>query len=306
MAMLAVLSGMCFSVVAIAYRLGAPRGVGPVHIMGTASLVGSAFFGVRALAALDGGPSGPVVALGLLAGVTQYMLLPLIRAALRVGPLSPLWCVLMLSFIPVTLYSCVALGERLVPLQYGAMAAAVVCVVMACVGKEPSRRPGVGPARPLHRLRYGAVLAAMLLVGAVSPTCLKELSARGDGAGATLLARYRDLFLAMLYVGIAVCAAGDVLLTRGRPASWRLTGLLGAMAAAGSLAGMSLLVRAAVLPAAVVFTLNSVSSIVFTAVVAAVWLGERRTRSWYATLGCGILAVALANGEAIAQYLRSS
>jgi len=57
------------------------------------------------------------------------------------------------------------------------------------------------------------------------------------------------------------------------------------------------------LPAAVVFTINAVSSIVFTAIVAAALLGERRSWSWYATLACGILAAALANGEGIIGYL---
>jgi drug/metabolite transporter (DMT)-like permease len=302
MAVLAILAGACFSIVAIAYRLGAPRGVGPVHVMGTCSLLGAAFFGVQALGAPGGGAGTLVVALGLLAGVTQYALLPLIRAALRLGPLSPLWCVLMLSFIPTTLYAALALGETLGPLNYAAMAAAVLCVGLACVGKGGSAA-GVG-AGPRHRLRYAAVLAAMLMIGAVAGVCLKELDSRGDGAGGTLLARHRDAYIAVMYAAIAACAVTDVTLTRGRPASWRWTIGLGLMAAAGSLTGMSLLVRAAVLPAAVVFTLNSVSSIVFTSLVAAALLGEKRTWSWYATLACGLLAVALSNGEAIITYLR--
>jgi hypothetical protein len=300
MAVLAILSGMCFSIVAISYRLGATRGVGPVSVMGTCSLMGTALFGARAMAC--GGAPVLVPALGLLAGVTQYMLLPLIRAALRLGPISPLWCVLMLSFIPTTVYSCVALGERLVPVQYAAMAAAVLCIFMACVGKGGSPVPGAAADSP-HRLRYAAVLVTMLLVGCVSGSCMKELDWRADGAGGTLLARHRDTFLAMLYLGIAFCAVADHVLTRKRPASWRWTIGLGAMAAAGSLTGMTMLVRAAAMPAAVVFTLNAASSIVFTAIIAAALLGERRSWSWYATLACGILAVALANGEAIFKYL---
>jgi len=301
MAVLAVLSGMCFSIVAIAYRLGATRGVGPVHVMGTCSLMGTVLFGAKALAS-GGGMPVLVPALGLLAGATQYMLLPLIRAALRLGPISPLWCVLMLSFIPTTFYSCVALGERLAPLQYAAMAAAVLCILLACVGKGGSPVPGAGSAAP-HRIRYAAVLVTMLLVGCISGSCMKELDWHGDGVGGTLLARHRDTFLATLYLGIAFCAVADHVLTGKRPASWRWTAALGAMAAAGSLTGMALLVRAAALPAAVVFTINAVSSIVFTAIVAAALLGERRSWSWYATLACGILAAALANGEGIIGYL---
>jgi len=302
MAVLAILAGMCFSIVAIAYRLGAPRGVGPVHVMGTCSLLGAAFFGVQALGAPGGSVPPLVVALGLLAGATQYALLPIIRAALRLGPLSPLWCVLMLSFIPTTLYAALVLGETLGPLNYAAMAAALLCVGLACVGKGGSAA-GVGTG-PRHRLRYAAMLAAMLMIAAVAGACLKELDSRGDGAGGSLLARHRDAYIATLYLAIAACAVADVALTRGRPASWRWTLGLGMMAAAGSLTGMSFLVRAAVLPAAVVFTLNSVSSIVFTALVAAALLGEKRTWSWYATLACGLLAVALSNGEAIAGYIR--
>jgi drug/metabolite transporter (DMT)-like permease len=115
--------------------------------------------------------------------------------------------------------------------------------------------------------------------------------------------RHNDLFLAMLYAGIAGGVAIDQLISRRRLPSWRWVLLLGALAAAGSVVGMFFLIRASVLPAVVVFTANSVSSIVSTAVLATVLLGEKRTWSWYAALACGILSVLLANGRAIAEYL---
>ena len=304
MVWLAALSGMCFSVMGFAYRVGAGRGVSAIHVVGVCGVVGTVVFGARALAGIDGAPP-LVLGLGLAAGVTQYGVAHLLRTAIRLGPLSPMWCVLMLGFIPVTAYAYVALGEAPSALQYAAVAAGVGCVVAASLTKRGMPNPkGEAPPKEPHRLRYAALLVALLLLNSVSNVCVKELATRPDGGGATLMARFNDVFLAVLYAGIAVSVALRQAVTRDRLPPWRWTLVLGGAAAGGSVAGMFLLVRCAVLPAAVVFTVNSVASIVFTAVVVAMFMGEARTRSWYAALACGVLAVVLANGQGILEFLR--
>jgi drug/metabolite transporter (DMT)-like permease len=48
------------------------------------------------------------------------------------------------------------------------------------------------------------------------------------------------------------------------------------------------------LPAAVAFTVNNIVSLVFTALVAVLLMGEERTPAWYLTVGLGVLVVVLA------------
>jgi hypothetical protein len=304
MMLLAALAGMCFSLMGFAYRLGTGRGVSAIHILGVCGVVGAAVFGARALTGVGGAPP-LVLGLAAVAGVTQYATARLLRTAIRLGPLSPLWCVLMLGFIPVTAYAYVALGEAPSAFQYAAVAAGVGCVLAASLTQRAAPgAQGGAPAQEPHRLRYAALLVGLLLFNSVSNICVKELATRPDGQGGTLMARFHDVFLAVLYVGIAASVAVRQVAAREPLPPWRWTLLLGGMAAAGSVAGMSLLVRCAALPAAMVFTVNSVASILFTAVVAAALLGEARTRSWYAALGCGVLAVVMANGHDILEFLR--
>jgi hypothetical protein len=70
--------------------------------------------------------------------------------------------------------------------------------------------------------------------------------------------------------------------------------LLGILAGVGSVSGLWLLGTCIALPAAILFTVNSVSSILFTAVVGTLFFKEQRTVNWYATIGCAILVVVLA------------
>ena len=69
---------------------------------------------------------------------------------------------------------------------------------------------------------FGFSVEAAAAAGVPSGTA-PYFGLRGDGAGGTLLACYRDAYIATLYLAIAACAVTDVALTRGRPASWRWT-----------------------------------------------------------------------------------
>lgn len=52
--------------------------------------------------------------------------------------------------------------------------------------------------------------------------------------------------------------------------------------------------------------MSTVSSILFTALVGALWFGEQRSGRWYATLGLGVLAAVLSQGGAIVRALPAS
>jgi len=303
MVWLAVVSGIFFSIIAVAYRLGMSRGVVPLHILGSVSVVGTAYFLILSWGALGEGAAIRAIAFGLAAGAAQYVILPLMRAGLRAGPVSPLWCALMLAFVPIALYSALVRHEPIDGFQVAALGVAAACIVLATFGQGGSSPAVPGRSAGHHRLRYAGILVGMLLLNAINGVFLKELDFAKDAAGVSLKDRFGLLYLAMLYAGILGGVLADQVVTRRSFPPWRWTLLLGAMAAIGSIVGSNLLMVAASLQAAVVFPVNAVASIVSTAVLASVFLGERRTWSWYASLGCGLAAVVLANGAAIRAWV---
>ena len=58
---------------------------------------------------------------GILGGLGQYAAVKMLAGALRLGPLSPLWCMVSLAFVPTLVYSALFLGEGLKHLQYAAI-----------------------------------------------------------------------------------------------------------------------------------------------------------------------------------------
>jgi uncharacterized membrane-anchored protein YitT (DUF2179 family) len=292
----AALAGMSFSLIGVAYQLGAPRGLRPLQIMAVCSFCGLMVFGSRALAVCATAPAAVWIA-GIAAGVTQYLTTKMVRQAMRLGPLSPLWCAIMLNFIPVILFGCYGLGERFSPWDLAAIFMAVACVaassmLTAGAPAKPETGAGRGPLR--QRLEYGALLLAVLVVNSCASIAFKYLAAVPSPGGGTLLAAYAPLYMTLLYGSLLPVAVADLVLSRVPVASVKTLAGVGGLAGLGSTGGLWLQSRVMTMPTSFVFTISGVTSIVFTALVATRFFGERRTRAWYAVTGTGVLTVLLA------------
>ena len=291
---LAVLSGLGFAGLGVSFRLGQAKGLSPAHVALVIGVVGSAVFGSQVGGAPRPAPA-LIWALGLAFGATQYLAVKLFRIALARGPLSPMWCAANLGFIIAVIYSRLFLGEQPTPMQYVGVAAAVACVLVATLGQPQAESAGTGLRRLRTGADYGIILVLILGLTGLSPVFLKYLNARPFGAGRTYLTAFSDLYLLLFYGSFGLLAAGDLLVTRALGGRWRAMLAAGGLGAAGSVVGLWAWATACGLPAAVVFTVTSVVSIVVAAVVSVLAFKEKASLGWYATIGLAGLAVVLVN-----------
>ena len=292
---LPVATGVGFALIAIAYRLGQTRGVGPPQIVLLISVAGGAYFAIAGWPLDLAGLPPLVLAFGIGAGLAQYLTVKLIRPILDRGPLSPLWCAMSLYFLPASLYAYVVWGERMRAHQYAAIAAAVACVAIASIGQgrnAPARAAHPRPERSARtKFLYGLMLAGALVSNSVLATCIKDLGARPAADGRTYMEHYGRLMYLLFYVSLGAAILPDLLITRAYRVSVRSSLLLGLLGSAGSIGGLLALRACAASPAGVVFTIAGVTSILTVAVVSVLALGEKAD----ATVATGLLAVILAN-----------
>ena len=336
------LSGVAFSLIGISYRMGQPRGIAPGHVMACIAAAGIVIFGVQSAGLPLADVPLLVIALGVAAGLTQYVLVRIMKAALRMGPLSPAWCALALSFLPTIAFSSISLGEKLGLMHGLALIAGIACVLAASACQNPLcqntpppcplpkdgegevaaplPKDGEGEvAGPLPKCGEGEVAGPLPILGEgyrgggsasrlayvgvllLIPTfnCVTQISikvlGRPDAAGGSMADRFSGVFLLLMYFVIGTSLAIELLVTRNYRVPLLHTAGLGIMAAAGSTAGMTGLTACAALPAAILFPLTSVVSILVAAIVSTAAFGERRALAWYGTVGFGALTVVLAN-----------
>jgi drug/metabolite transporter (DMT)-like permease len=143
----------------------------------------------------------------------------------------------------------------------------------------------------------------LLLLNSTVGICLKLMASWRTPGGDPFSLAYRDAYFTMLYGGLLVLAGADILLRRLKPPSyWWMLGA-GALGGAGSTAGLWFLVAAVALPAAVVFVVNSMASLTVTACIGTFFFAERRTLTWYGTVGCALLAVLASQFPALARLM---
>lgn len=291
--LLAVSAGLCAAVMGVAIRLGTNRGAHLVHLYLFVGAGGVLCFLPGAIAA--GWPPARVLAAGAVAGLSQYLGLPLVRMALARGPLTSVWSAASLGFLPVSLYAVAVLGERLTSGGAVSLAAGVGCVLLAStLQPEPSGQPARRQGKA-----FAAMLAGILLLNAVAGMLMKHLSSFPGARGDTLFREYQCAFLALVYGGIGAGVLLQMLWSRPAWTAPAASVVAGLVAAVGSLASLALVARVAHLPAAVVFTACNVSQVAGTFVLAAVLIGEPRTRRWYAALALALLAVLASQAEAL-------
>ncbi|MDP6379968.1 MAG: hypothetical protein QF662_01375 [Phycisphaerae bacterium] len=299
---LAALAGVFFAILGIAYRLGQSRKVPLVNVVLVSAALGALFFGLQSIPLLRLAP-WRVYAWGVAAGFTQYWCIKGIAAALRRGQLSPVWCAMNLAFVPAIIYAYFALGETLNFTQAAAIASAIACVAVASAGPRGTRGPSVEPLsvrvdlqRPVRtpggKFLYGAILLLILVSNSVTNMGLKALSVPVAG-GPTDMEHYRSVFLACIYLSLMIAVAVEIIFTTRSLALGRWTLGLGAMAAGGSIAGLSLLAICARWAAADVFPAVGVSSILVAAVVSVLAFRESPGWMWLATVALGLLSVVL-------------
>ena len=106
---------------------------------------------------------------------------------------------------------------------------------------------------------------------------------------------YRTSIYFIMYLSMAITCLALVLIQRAKPNSMVDLLKYGSIAAIGSIVGMLLLGFAAALPAALIFTINGMVSILVGVIVSVLAFGEKKTRAWYGTVGFGIITVILIN-----------
>jgi drug/metabolite transporter (DMT)-like permease len=294
MLFVAAFSGVSFSLIGISYRTGQAKGLIPRQVALVLCAFGAVFFAAKT--STSGWSAAPliVIVLGLLSGITQYMTLHLMGEALKRGPLSPLWCAVSLSFLPVVIYAGITFGEALTFIQYAGIVAAMGCVFLAAFEGPNSATPAAGHVRPGGHATYAAILVAILLLNSVPSAAIKYMGMRPLG-DATVMASYGPFFSFLLYVALGGCILADLCATRRlrAPARWMLP--IGAMGAAGSIGGLLSWGYCASMPAAMLFTISCVMSIFTAALVSVFAFGEKATRAWYGMLACGVASVVLLN-----------
>ena len=293
---LAVASGLAFSLVAVAYRSNSARGVPPAFAALGMGLAGTLWFGYRSFAAA-GAPGlhapGLVWAWGIANGLAQTAVVYLYRVGLRHGPLAPVWCAGNLTFVTPVLYAMAMLGEWPSARQAAGMGAAFLCVVVSSLGH--GEEPGTdGPHRatPAQRLLYGGVLLGMVLLTGLLGVGLKHLAAVTRG-GVPLNPLYNDCFMLGMYAVLTVGVAAEVW-RFGRPAaSMGRLAANGLIAGTGSVVGMALTAVVSDTPGGVAFAVISVSAVLGGALITSFGFREKRGPAWYATLALAVAAIIL-------------
>ena len=285
-----LLAGLGFSLLNCMYRLGHQWGVPVQPIAFIVTLAGTAYYVVATWPAPFWQAPWRVWGLGVVVGLSQYLLVLLIATALRHGPLSPLNCAKYLGFVLVILMARLVWHETLSTTQGVGVALAVLCVICASFQTAGTRQNVCQPLTLRAWLLYASVLAGLFFVNAVAHLAFKLLGMVPISGVESYANLYGKHYLTTLYLSLGLCLGLDILL-RAKPQGpirWRIG--LGLVAALGSITGMSSMRLCASLPAALTFPLSALTLILSGALVSVFYFGERTTRAWWAMMASGCIA----------------
>jgi drug/metabolite transporter (DMT)-like permease len=289
--MLSIAGGVSLSLIAIGYKLGEQRGIAPPQIAALAMGVGALMFGIRWCSqsrnAAENLPLASLWSWAIASGLGGFACIKLIGVALRLGPVAPVSCALLLGFVPVVLYARLFHGERLSSWQYLSMTAALGAVVVAAMGRDATG--GTDVALGASCL-YGLVLLGMLVFNSITSMGIKAMAMSGARASTA-----QAPFLFIVYAVMAVASGLDLTMVQGRNFFSAIGVILGLLVAGGSIAGMICLTFAAAAPAALVFPVSSVTCIMAAALASAAFLGEQTDAAWCATIGLAAASIFLAS-----------
>jgi hypothetical protein len=292
---LAAVSGLSLSLIGIAFRLGQSKNVVPLHIATSMGICGMIFFGVQ----MDWGLMKEIplfiYGLALINALGQIVAMELTKASLKRGPLSPVWCALNLNFLVVIIYAAVVYQEAVHLFQALALVSGLLCVVAA--SNLENEDGGDGKETALKdKILYGLMLIIILFSNSIVFLTIRDLGSRMvPGDVVSYLGKYLPNIYFILYAMMALVCGTVVSFQKIKPESTGTLIRLGLMGGVGSIAGLFLLSLCAPYPAAFVFTINGMITILAGALASVFFFGEKRTTAWYFTIGFGILAVILAN-----------
>ena len=297
---LTIISGIGFGLIGIMFRLGQNKNVIPIHISMIMGLAGAIFFGVQVNWNQFFSLPTIVIMLPILSALGNLVSMHFTKVSLSKGPLSPLWVAMNLTFLTVIIYSTFMFSEKILPFQYLAIFSGIICVSFAST---------LGNSKSNDKLKrsnkditiYALALLIVLLGNSAAFVVIKDLSTRviSLNTNTTYMMEFRNSIYFLMYISMAITCLGLALAQKAKPDSYFDLLKIGAVAAIGSIVGMLLLGFAAALPAAIIFTINGMVSILVGVIVSVVAFGEKRTRAWYGTVGFGILTVILINFDSL-------
>ncbi|CAN5197829.1 hypothetical protein BH09SUM1_BH09SUM1_07580 [soil metagenome] len=285
MIFLPILAGIFLGIIGLGYRLGQARGISTPIVVLYMSACGAAYFATQTSLQSFGQAPARVYFDAIVAGLAQYVCIELVAMALARGPLSPIWCALNLVFVPVIFYAAIFFAEAISVPKFVGIALAISCVVFGALGKKEAA--GAAPARAFL---YFAILVAALVTNAFLHLGIKDLT------GLQLMDRFGGVFFVAMYASLAAPIAVKLLIGRASRVFSRFAVASGAIAGFGSVAGFSVMSYAAARqPAAVVFTIASIMSLITASLISVAFFRERVTWQWCAMIGCAAAAVILVN-----------
>ncbi|MGN0867373.1 MAG: EamA family transporter [Oligosphaeraceae bacterium] len=305
--LIALASGFCGGLGGVGYKVSNMGKVSTLQAAAVIAFFGALFFGVQACHQGEWALfSWQVAGLALASGFSQYLALVLFAWALKKAPLSLVWCASSLEFMPGLLFAWLAYDEPMSYCRWAGLVALLGAIVVASFagGEEtPGKEQGAdlppepekpSASRPSVPTMLATLIALPLLFGGLF-VCMKwgsYLPAPG-APEKVIMDATGNIFMCLVYFTMMVTCACHVTATR----EWNITrlGAWGcALATIPTVASFFLQLCIVVeAPAAVVFALTYSMSMFSTAILSTLFLGERRTRTWYATLGLALLAVVL-------------
>ena len=294
--LITIISGIGFGLIGVMFRYGQNKNVLPIHISMVMGIGGALFFGVQVNWNQFFSLPTIVIMLPILSALGNLVSMHFTKVSLSKGPLSPLWVAMNLTFLTVIIYSTFMFSEKILPFQYLAIISGIICVSFAST---------LGNSKSSDKLKrsnkdiiiYALALLIVLLGNSAAFVVIKDLSTRVIplNTDMTYMLEFRNSIYFLMYVSMAITCFGLTIAQKAKPDSYFDLIKIGSIAAIGSIVGMLLLGFAAALPAALIFTINGMVSILVGVIVSVVAFGENRSKAWYGTVGFGILTVLLVN-----------
>lgn len=288
-----ILIGLVNGTCGVAYKIGKAGKVDPLQCTASVSLAGVLFFGILGGSSQWQALSVWQVMLGALLGISQYLMILLLRKALATGPLSPAWCAQSLNFVLVILYSTCFLGESLSLWQLGSLLAAIGAILAASLERE-------GGAERTSKCQV--VLYGLLLVGILAATSVMSIGMKFAAVtcepGQNVPMMNRSGFVLMAFVNLfsLICSAMELTWKRQWVFS-RCAVISGTLISVCGVSGTWLtVVLVSIVPAAILFVIANSASILVASLISVFCFHEKRSTAWRFTIGLSLLAILLNRG----------